>query len=95
MQIQEGPYGLKQAPRAWYERMDAYLLKIGFVKSTAYPNLYIKVINNEPAIILLYVDDLFITVVERRIQECKKMLVAEFMMKYLALMHYYLGLEVW
>ena len=50
--------------------------------------------DNESVIILLYVDDLFITSVERRIQECKKMLVAEFEMKDLGLMHYYLGVEV-
>ena len=61
--------GLKQAPRAWYARMDAYLLGIGFGKSSIDPNIYIKVVNNELPIILLYVDDLFITSVERRIQE--------------------------
>ena len=71
--------------------MDAYLLRNGFVKGTADPNLYIKVVNNEPVIILLYVDDLFITGVEHRIQECKKMLAAEFEMKDLGLMHYYLA----
>eukprot|EP00253_Pinus_taeda_P005080 PITA_05080 len=54
-----------------------------------------QVVNDEPVIILLYVDDLFIKGVERRIQECKKMLAAEFEMKDLELMHYYLGLEVW
>ena len=28
-------YRLKQAPRAWYEWIDAYLQKMGFVKSEA------------------------------------------------------------
>lgn len=40
-------------------------------------------------------DDLFITGVEQIIQERKKMLAAEFEMKDLRLMHYYLGLEAW
>ena len=62
-------YGLKQAPRAWYARMDAYLLRLGFVKSFVDPNLFIKVVKNEPVIILLYVDDLLITSVECCIQE--------------------------
>ena len=93
--LNKAQYGLKQAPRAWYARMDAYLLRNGFMKGIVDPNLYIKVVNNEPVIILLYVDDLFITGVEWRIQECKKMLAAEFEMKDLGLMHYYLGLEVW
>lgn len=70
--------------------MDAYLLRIGFLKSTDDPNIYIKVVNNESVIILLYVDDLFNTGAE-----CKKMLGDEFEMQDLGLMHYYLGLEVW
>jgi len=86
---------LKQAPRAWYARMDAYLLRIGFFKSSTDPNLYIKVVNNEPMTIYIYIYDLFIIGVERRIQECKKMLAVEFEMKDLGVMHYYLGLEVW
>ena len=65
------------------------------MKSFVDPNLYIKVVNNKLVIILLYVCVLFITSVERRIQECKKMLVDEFEKKDLGLMHYYLGLEVW
>ena len=67
--LKKALYGLKQALRAWYARVDAYLLKIGFVKSIVDPNLYIKVVNNELVIILLYVDDLLITDVERRMQE--------------------------
>jgi len=75
--------------------MVSYLMRMGFVKSSVDPNLYIKVVNNEPTIILLHADDLFITGVERRIQECKKMLVVEFEMQDLGLMHYYRGMEVW
>eukprot|EP00253_Pinus_taeda_P014615 PITA_14615 len=93
--LKKALYGFKQAPRALYVRMDAYLLRIEFVKSIVDPNLYIKVVDGEPDIILLYVDDLFITGVEHRIQECKKMLAVEFEMKDLGLMHYYLGLKVW
>ena len=36
-------YGLKQAPKAWYERIDIYLMKLGFTQSDADPNLYFKV----------------------------------------------------
>jgi hypothetical protein len=41
------------------------------------------------------VDDLFLTGEENLIVECKKRLAAEFEMKDLGLMHYFLGLEVW
>jgi hypothetical protein len=51
--------------------------------------------NNEPVILLLYVDDLFLTREENLIAECKKRLVSEFEMKDLSLMYYFLGVEVW
>ena len=53
-------YGLKQAPRTWYDRIDGFLSSLGFTKSKADSNLYYKVEGN-PMILLLYVDDLFVT----------------------------------
>jgi hypothetical protein len=93
--LKKALYGLKQAPRAWYARIDNYLMRLGFSKSHADPNLYYKVVNNAPVILLLYVDDLFLTGEESLIIQCKKELASEFDMKDLGLMHYYLGLEVW
>jgi hypothetical protein len=51
--------------------------------------------DNEPVILLLYVDDLFLTGEEKIIIECKKILAIEFEMKDLGQMHCFLGLEVW
>jgi hypothetical protein len=51
--------------------------------------------NDEPIILLLYVDDLLLTGEENLITNCKKKLEAEFEMKDLGLMHYFLDLEVW
>jgi hypothetical protein len=51
--------------------------------------------DNEPVILLLYVDNLFLTGEEKIIVECKQRLAAKFKMKNLSLMHYFLGLEVW
>ena len=45
--------------------------------------------------LLLYVDDLFITGMDGLIADTKKKLVAEFEMKDLGVMHYFLGMEVW
>jgi hypothetical protein len=67
---------------------------LGFTKSKAYSNLYFKVMNDEPLILLLYVDELFLIGEENLITECKKRLALEFEMKDLGLMHYFLGLEV-
>ena len=92
--LKKALYGLKQAPRAWYGRMDSFLTRLGFTKSIADSNLYFKIMNDEPVILLLYVDDLFLTGEENLITECKKRLALEFEMKDLGLMHYFLGLEV-
>jgi hypothetical protein len=93
--LKKALYGLKQTPRAWYARIDSYLIRLGSSKSHADPNLYYKVVNNAPLILLLYVDDLFLTGEESLITQCKKELASEFNMKELGLMHYYLGLEIW
>ena len=58
--LKKALYGLKQAPRAWYGRIDSFLTSMGFAKSKADPNLYLNVIEDEPVILLLYVDDLFL-----------------------------------
>ena len=67
-------YGLKQAPRAWYGRIDSFLTSMGFTKSKVDPNLYMKIMDDEPVILLLYVDDLFLTRNEKQITYCKKKL---------------------
>ena len=59
--LKKALYGLKQAPRAWYFRIDSYLLSMGFQKSEGDPNLYFIMIGDDPPVLLLYVDDLFIT----------------------------------
>ena len=88
-------YGLNKALRAWYGRIDIFLTILGFTKSKDEPNLYFKVMNDELIILLLYVDDLFMTGNEKHIVDCKKKIIEEFEMKDLGLMHYFLGLEVW
>ena len=71
--LKKALYGLKQAPRAWYARIDR--TSLGFTKSKVDPNLYFKVMDDEPYILLLYVDDLFLTGNEKQISECKKYLI--------------------
>ncbi|XP_057826602.2 retrovirus-related Pol polyprotein from transposon TNT 1-94 isoform X1 [Cryptomeria japonica] len=93
--LKKALYGLKQAPRAWYERIDKYLLSLGFCKNDADANIYLKVYNDEMLILVLYVDDLFLTGESKLIIRCKKELASKFEMKDLGLMHYFLGLEVW
>ena len=54
-------YGLEKALRAWYKRIDSYLMKMGFIRRKDDPNLYFKVEKDRPLILVLYVDDLFLT----------------------------------
>ena len=68
---------MKQAPRAWYGRIDNFLSIMGFTKSRADPKLYPKVVEDEPVILLLYVDELFLTGNEKQIVERKKKLAEE------------------
>jgi len=88
-------YGLKFPPRAWYGGIDNFLTSLGFKKNTKDPNLYFKVVDDGLVILLLYVDDMFLIGVENLISECKRKLVVEFETKYLRMMDYVLGLEVW
>ena len=74
--------------------MDGFLHNLGFSKSTTNSNLYFKVVHNHILILVLYVDDLFLTSEEQLIAQCQRELTSEFEMKDLGLMHYFLGLEV-
>jgi hypothetical protein len=93
--LKKALYGLKQVPHSWYENMDGFLMNLGFNKSVVDPNLYYHIDDNECLILVLYVDDLFLTGSERLIVECKHALTDKFEMKGLELMNYFFGLEVW
>jgi hypothetical protein len=93
--LRKALYGLKQAPKAWYSRIDSYLLQMGFEKSDVDPNLYYIIRSEDTLILILYVDDLFITRAEHLIAECKRGLASKFEMSDIGLMHYFLSMEVW
>jgi hypothetical protein len=69
--LKKALYGLKQAPRAWYKKMDGFLMSLGFSKSVVDTNLYYHIVGGECLILVLYVDDLFLTGSERLIVECE------------------------
>ena len=93
--LKKAMYGLKQVPRTWYGRIDSFLSSLGFTKSKADSNLYYKVENGNPVMLLLYVDDLFVIGMDGLIANTKIKLAVEFEMKDLGMMHYFLGMEVW
>ena len=63
-------------------------MKLGFTRSEADPNLYFKFEDDKPLVLVLYVDDLFLTGADPLIHKCKRELASKFEMKDQ-------GLEVW
>jgi hypothetical protein len=92
--LKKAQYGLKKTPHAWYEKIDGYLMILGFSKSVDDPNLYYNIVGDECLILVLYVDDLFLTDSKILIVDCKHALASEFEMKEFGMMHYFLELEV-
>ena len=74
--LKKALYGLKQAPKSWYGRIDGFLISLGFTKNKEDSNLYYKVDEDGVLILLLYVDDLFLTGEDKSIIECKNRLAA-------------------
>lgn len=87
-------YGLKQAPRAWYTKVDAYLLSQGLTKSQADYNLYFHLDQGKITLLLLYVDDVYLTGDNHaHIAFIKSEIQQAFEMSDLGLLSYSLGIE--
>ena len=75
--LKKSLYGLKQTPRTWYDRIDSFLSSLGFTKSKADPNLYYKDEGGNPMMLLLYVDDMFVTGMDGLIADMKRKIDTE------------------
>jgi hypothetical protein len=74
--------------RTWYGRIDNFLSSLGFTKNKADSNLFYKVEEGNPVILLLYADNLFVTGEDRLIADTQRKLAAEFELRNLGMMHY-------
>jgi hypothetical protein len=88
-------YGLKQAPRAWHARLSSVLGRLGFRPSTADTSLFILQRSNVTIYLLVYVDDIIVvsstaTAIPKLISQLR----ADFSVKDLGILHYFLGIEV-
>ena len=93
--LKKALYGFKQALKAWYNRIDEYLHKLGFVKSPSEARLYVKETDANLIIVSVYVDDLLVTgSYEKLIEEFKAEMLNVFKKTNLGLMSYFLGMEV-
>ena len=85
--LKKALYGFKQALRAWYSMIDGYLLAMGFIKTEVDPKLYFTLVGNDPLILVLYVDDLLLTMSKKLIEMCKRDLASKFEIKNINMMH--------
>ena len=93
--LKKSLYGLKQAPRAWYAKMDAFLLSIGFIRCKLDTNVYLQKNDVDLQVIFLYFDDLIITIsCTNSIGQIKNSLHSEFAMTDIGLLRQFLGLEI-
>jgi len=88
-------YGLKQAPRAWYSRLSTKLYDLGFKASKSDASLFIYFKENVTIFMLIYVDDIIVTgsspeAISALLQDLR----ADFAMKDLGDLNYFLGIEV-
>lgn len=93
--LRKSLYGLKQAPRAWYQRFADFVATIGFTHSKSDHSLFIYCRGIDIAYILLYVDDIILTTSSDALR-CSiiSLLSAEFAMKDLGQLSYFLGIAV-
>jgi len=88
-------YGLKQAPRAWYARLCGKLQQLGFVPSKADTSLFYYRKGGNRLFVLVYVDDIIVTSSSPRVTNALLAdLQADFALKDLGDLHFFLGIEV-
>lgn len=88
-------YGLKQAPRAWFEKLHTALISFGFTSAKSNQSLFIRYTPQHTIYILVYVDDILITVDNTNIiTNLIKDLNKQFALKDLGNLNYFLGIEV-
>lgn len=88
-------YGLRQVPRAWYEKLNACLVSLGFSKCPYEHAVYTRKEGDDSMIVAVYVDDLLVTGSKvSMITEFKREMSQKFEMSDLGQLNYYLGIEV-
>lgn len=92
--LMESLYVLKQASSQWNLKLFEYFLKYVFLQSNLDPSLFIKRTNCVIIVILMYVDDMWVTSNNRQlIVDTRKSLHRAFRIKQLGDLKFFLGME--
>jgi histone deacetylase 1/2 len=93
--LEKALYGLKQASRAWHARLGSVLRTHGFVPSIADTSLFLFQRPQLTMYLLVYIDDIIIIISSKyATAHLVTALVADFVVKDLGKLYYFLGLEV-
>ncbi|KAJ0601018.1 putative RNA-directed DNA polymerase [Helianthus annuus] len=93
--LKKSLYGLKQPPRAWYQRFTDFIISIGFIQSKCDNSLFTYHHWGDIAYLLIYVDDIMLTTSSDALRvSLMSSLAAEFAMKELGPLNYFLGINV-
>lgn len=61
VKLKKALYGLKQSSKLWYDVLKCDLLSQRFINTTSDPCLFMKKVENNFCLVLVYVDDIIIT----------------------------------
>jgi hypothetical protein len=88
-------YGLKQTPHAWYSKLSAKLISLGFSVSKADSSLFFISYNSCTMFVLVYVDDIIVASSSLKLTNTLvQKLNQEFALKDMGDLHYFLGIQV-
>lgn len=87
-------YGLKQALRAWYERLHAHLIKIGFQCTKEDSNIYLKTNGDKVLIDEVFLDDIIFGGDDGLCMAFSEEMKKEFEMSLIGGIKFFIGLQV-
>ena len=94
IKLQRSLYRLKQSGRMWYNHLNEYLLKEGYVNNPICPCIFIEKSKAGFAIIVVYVDDLNLLGTPEELTRTTNYLKREFEMKDIGKTKFCLGLQI-
>ncbi|GKC58341.1 retrovirus-related pol polyprotein from transposon TNT 1-94, partial [Tanacetum coccineum] len=93
--LKEDLYGLKQAPKAWYDRLEAFLIKHEYNMGMVDNTLFTKKKSSNLIIVQIYVDDIiFGLTCQELCDDFAKIMHDEFEMSMMGELNLFLGLQI-